>query len=215
MNYSLKRKRMIQEQLIPRGISNRAVLEAIQKVPRHRFVPEGFQDKAYSDGALPIQEGQTISQPYIVALMIEALNPQPLHHVLDIGTGSGYVAAVLSHIVTRVYTVEYYEALAQQARTLFAELKYSNIQVSTGDGSGGWSEKAPFDGIIVSACAPEIPVELIAQLTPEGRLVIPVGERNGVQKLLCLQRNPCKKDSIEDLGMVRFVPLLGKNGFEQ
>jgi len=214
MNYSLKRKRMIQEQLIPRGISNRAVLEAMQNVPRHRFVPEGFQDKAYSDGALPIQEGQTISQPYIVALMIEALNPQHSHYVLDIGTGSGYAAAVLSHIVTRVYTVEYYEVLAQQARILFAELNYSNIKVSTGDGSGGWSEKAPFDGIIVSACAPEIPAELIEQLTPEGRLVIPVGERNGLQKLLCLKRNLGKKDKIEDLGMVRFVPLLGKNGFK-
>ena len=209
-----ERRAMVEEQLVFRGIRNEAVLDGMLAVPRHLFVPESLSDYAYSDGPLAIGDGQTISQPYIVACMIEALAPGKDDVVLEIGTGSGYAAAVLSRLAARVYTVERLASHAKQAEKLLKKLKYENIEVITGDGTKGLPGKAPFDGIIVSAGAPVIPESLLDQLKPGGRLVIPLGTMN-TQELLLLTKDMNGDVRERNLGSVRFVPLIGDEGWNR
>lgn len=184
-----------------------AVLDAMAKVPRHRFVPEDEQTLAYYDGPLAIGHGQTISQPFIVALMTELLGIGPHSRVLEVGTGSGYQAAVLAQLAAQVYSMEIIEALAHTARERLQELGYSNIRTRHGDGYLGWPEHAPYDGIIVTAAAPHIPEPLIEQLCPGGRLVIPVGSPWGVQQLLLLEKGGEGGVHRRNVLPVAFVPL--------
>ncbi|MCK8824657.1 protein-L-isoaspartate(D-aspartate) O-methyltransferase [Fuchsiella alkaliacetigena] len=211
-DHQQSRERMVEQQLRGRGIKNEAVLESMLTVPRHEFVPERLRKQAYADKPLPIGEGQTISQPYIVALMVAALDPQPTDKVLEVGTGFGYAAAVLAQIVAEVYTVERFESLAQEAERRYANLNYQNVEVKVGDGSQGWLENAPYQGIVVSAAAPSLPESLVEQLDTGGRLVIPVGERS-VQSLLRVSKKNDGKLLRENLCRVRFVPLLGEEGW--
>lgn len=208
-----EREAMVEEQLVFRGLRNEAVLKSMLAVPRHLFVPEHLSDYAYCDGPLSIGDKQTISQPYIVACMIEALDPGKEDVVLEIGTGSGYAAAVLSRLVSKVYTIERLDSLAKRTDILLKKLKYENIEVITGDGTKGLPGKAPFDGIIVSAGAPVIPKSLIEQLKTGGRLVIPLGTRN-IQELLLVQKDMHGNIQERNLGAVRFVPLIGDEGWE-
>jgi protein-L-isoaspartate(D-aspartate) O-methyltransferase len=184
-----------------------AVMAAIRKVPRHRFVPPGHELYAYDNRPLPIGEGQTISQPYIVALMTDLLDPQPGHVVLEVGTGSGYQAAVLAELVDRVYTIEVVEPLGRRAAEVLAELGYRNVTARVGDGYEGWPEHAPFDSIIVTAAAPDVPQPLIDQLKPGGRLVIPVGGSAEVQQLLVVDKQADGTTTSRRTLPVRFVPL--------
>ncbi|NLF12158.1 MAG: protein-L-isoaspartate(D-aspartate) O-methyltransferase [Anaerolineaceae bacterium] len=207
------RKRMVREQLLDRGIRDPLVLQAMSKVPRERFVPEEWQQYAYADSPLPIGQDQTISQPYVVAWMIEALEPTPEDRVLEVGTGSAYGAAVLSRIVRIVYTIERHKELAAAAERRLAELDYANVQVRHGDGTLGWPEEAPFDGIVVTASGPQIPRPLREQLSVGGRLVIPEGQTASSQELVRLHRISETETRRENLGSVRFVPLVGKGGW--
>ena len=181
------RKRMVDRQIADRGITNERVLEAMRTVPRHLFVPEAVRDRAYQDQPLPIGKGQTISQPYMVAAMTELLDPQPTDVILEVGTGSGYQAAVLSELVARVYSIEIVPELAETARLALESAGYKNVVVIAGDGYRGLPEHAPFDGIVVTAAPGEIPTPLIEQLKLGGKLVIPVGEVD--QWLEVLERN--------------------------
>ncbi|MFW6007072.1 MAG: protein-L-isoaspartate(D-aspartate) O-methyltransferase [Bacillota bacterium] len=210
--YVQERKKMIEQQLKPRGIKDPEVLEAFLTVPRHEFVPENLKHNAYQDRPLPIQEGQTISQPFIVAQMIEALKPKPGKKMLEVGTGSGYATAVLSRIINRVYSIERYPELAEQAEKKFEKLGYDNIEVTVGDGTKGWEEKSPFAGIMVSAAAPDIPEPLIEQLEVGGYLVIPVGGKN-LQDLYQVKKISDNDLNQKNLGSVRFVPLVGEEGW--
>lgn len=197
---------MIETQLRPRGIQSEKVLEQMARIPREAFVPAELRKDAYEDSPLPIGHGQTISQPYIVALMTELLDPAPEHKVLEVGTGSGYQAAILSGLVSEVYTVEIVEELAGRAKQTLGSLGLKNVHVRSGDGYAGWLEEAPFDMIIVT-CAPDhIPQPLIDQFKEGGRMVIPVGERLGIQKLIKLTKIDGKVRQEEVLD-VRFVPL--------
>ncbi|HWQ90656.1 MAG TPA: protein-L-isoaspartate(D-aspartate) O-methyltransferase [Clostridia bacterium] len=199
------RMRMVKEQLRARGITNAQVLRILGEVPRHKFVPEAFARDAYDDGPLPIGFGQTISQPYIVAFMTECLNPLKTDRVLEVGTGSGYQAAVLSGLVADVYSIEIITALAKQAGTTLSQLGYTNVHVRAGDGYQGWPEAAPFDAIMVT-CAPEnIPAPLVDQLKDGGRMIIPVGGRFSQE--LVLLRKTRGKMSQESVLPVRFVPM--------
>lgn len=204
---------MIREQLTApeRGITNLRVLAALEKVPRHEFIPEAQRALAYEDRALPIGHGQTISQPYVVALMTERLDPQPTDRVLEIGTGSGYQAAVLAELVKEVYTVEIVEPLAQRAETDLKRLGYSNVFVRMGDGHRGWPEAAPFDIIIVT-CAPEkVPAALVNQLKDGGRIIIPVGPVGpSVEQELILLRKRGDRLEQQTVIPVRFVPMTGE-----
>ena len=201
------RKVHLLEALKRQGIADERVLEAIGKVPREAFVEEAFADQAYADQALPMSCGQTISQPYIVALMTEALRPEANHRILEIGTGSGYQAAVLSHLCKRVYSVERFKTLADKAGTRFKSQKLSNISQLVGDGTKGWPTLAPFDRIIVTAAAKEIPDALLQQLTIGGIMVLPIEERPGKQGLWRVTRDERGFDR-EHLLPVRFVPLV-------
>ncbi len=205
---------MVKEQLVFRGIWNEAVRNSMLAVPRHLFVPEALRDYAYCDGPLSIGDGQTISQPYIVAYMIEALAPGKDDVVLEIGTGSGYAAAVLSRLVAMVYTIERLSSQAKRADDLLKKLNYKNIEVITGDGTRGLPDKAPFDGILVSAGAPVMPKSLLEQLKIGGRLVIPVGTRNS-QELLLISKDKHGDIKKRNLGAVRFVPLIGDEGWDK
>jgi protein-L-isoaspartate(D-aspartate) O-methyltransferase len=207
-----ERAAMVQTQLAPRGISDRHVLEAMRRVPRHAFVPPGAQAYAYQDRALPIGEEQTISQPYVVALMAQALELNGDERVLEIGTGSGYAAAVLSLLAREVYTMERRPALAAEAAARLARLGYTNVHVVVGDGTAGLPEHAPYDAITVAAAAPWIPQPLRDQLAPGGRLVIPVGGRDE-QVLLRLTRDAAGT-RVERMNGVRFVPLLGAHAWD-
>lgn len=201
-----ERKIMVETQLRSHGIRSDRVLEAMARVPREEFVPEDVRNRAYEDGPLPIGHGQTISQPYIVALMTEQLEPAPHHKVLEVGTGSGYQAAVLSGLVREVYSVEIVEPLAKKAAETLGRLGFPNVHLRAGDGYLGWPEAAPFDTIIVT-CAPDhVPQPLVDQLKEGGRLVIPVGERGGIQKLIRLTKSNGTLHQEEVLD-VRFVPL--------
>ncbi|QCW99947.1 protein-L-isoaspartate(D-aspartate) O-methyltransferase [Aggregatimonas sangjinii] len=206
VDYDELRKAMVENQLEVRGIRHSATLEAMRTVPRHKFVPEELQIQAYNDHPLPIGQGQTISQPYIVAFMTETLQLKKSDKVLEIGTGSGYQAAVLAQIVDSVYTIEIVEKLALAAKKRLGELQYGNISVKAGDGYHGWPEKAPFDAVIVTAGAEYIPEALVNQLKPGGRLTIPVGPHNGTRQLQLFIK---KKNRLvkKNLMAVRFVPL--------
>ena len=206
-NFSIECEKMIEEQLIAREISSPTVLDAIRNVPRHLFVPESMQNRAYDDSPLPIGYGQTISQPYIVAYMTELLEPVPGMKILEIGTGSGYQTAVLAHLGCEVYSIEVIESLAVSVKDIFDALKLSNIVVKHGNGYNGWTEKAPFDAIIVTAAPDKIPDKLIKQLKDGGKMIVPVGEIYSVQslKLITKQENEV---TVEDLAMVRFVPMI-------
>ena len=176
-----RREAMVEQQIRQRGVLNARVLDAMRSVPRERFVPPEVRAQAYDDGPLPIGSGQTISQPYIVAYMTEALEVEPSHKVLEVGTGSGYQAAVLSELVREVYTIEIVPELARRAEAVLRELGKTNVHVRTGDGYAGWPEEAPFDRIIVTAAPQDLPRPLIEQLAPGGRLVVPVGAQGGPQ----------------------------------
>jgi protein-L-isoaspartate(D-aspartate) O-methyltransferase len=211
-DFDVARRRMVEEQLAGAGrdIKNRSVLDAMAAVPRHEFVPENERRLAYEDEPLPIGYGQTISQPYIVAFMIEKLDPKPADRILEIGTGSGYEAAILSRLVAEVYTIEILEPLAKQAAANLKRLGYLNVKVLTGDGYKGWPEHAPFDGIIVT-CAPDhIPQPLVDQLRDGGQMIIPVGAP-GMQELFVLRKRGTKVEQTAVLP-VRFVPMTGKFG---
>jgi len=189
-----------------------AVMAAMGKVPRHRFVPFPQQIFAYDNHPLPIGEGQTISQPYIVALMTDLLDPKPGDTVLEVGTGSGYQAAVLAELVAKVYTIEIVEPLGKQAKRLLGELGYRNVEVRIGDGYNGWPEAAPFDSIIVTAAPGEIPKPLVDQLKPGGRMVIPVGGSSDVQQLMLVEKRPDGTATTKRTLPVRFVPLTRESG---
>jgi protein-L-isoaspartate(D-aspartate) O-methyltransferase len=186
------------------------VMEAMGKVPRHRYVSERAAADAYRNHPLPIGEGQTISQPYIVALSTDLIDPQPGHVVLEIGTGSGYQAAVLAELVKSVYSIEIVESLGKTAAERLAALGYGNVMVRIGDGYRGWPEQAPFDGIVVTAAAPFVPEPLIAQLKPGGRMVIPVGAARGGQDLLLIEKKADGTIAKRVVLPVRFVPMTGK-----
>lgn len=203
--YAGMRARMVEEQIVRRRVRDERVLRAMGTVPRHLFVPDYLRDSAYDDGPLPIGEEQTISQPYVVAFMSEAIRPQPADRVLEVGTGSGYQTAVLADLVGHVYSTEVRPRLAEAARARLAELGVSNVTLRAEDGSGGWPEEAPFDAILVTAAAPGVPEALVEQLGEGGRLVIPIG--SGDQELVRVTRG---RDGLarERLLPVRFVPLV-------
>jgi len=204
-DFAAQRQRMVEQQLKARGIKDQRVLAAMAKVPREEFVPTDERIDAYEDGPLPIDYGQTISQPYIVAFMTEQLRPKPTDRVLEIGSGSGYQAAILAELVTDVYTIEIIEPLAKSAEATMQRLGYKNVHIKVGDGYQGWPEEAPFDAVIVT-CAPEnVPQPLIDQLQNGGRMVIPVGERFAQQLYLLEKKNGRLKESATL--PVRFVPM--------
>ncbi|MFW5966458.1 MAG: protein-L-isoaspartate(D-aspartate) O-methyltransferase [Persicimonas sp.] len=204
--YVQERERMVEQQIAGRDVEDSDVLEAMRTVPRHEFVPERLQSRAYSDGPLPIGHDQTISQPYIVAAMTEALEVKPDHKVLEIGTGSGYQAAVLAEMVDQLYTIEIVCELAERAEAVLDEEGYDNVEVRCGDGYKGWPEEEPFDRIIVTAAPPELPDALVEQLAPGGRMVVPVGER--VQHLKVITKDDEGRVEQTDKMPVRFVPMV-------
>ena len=207
----IHRERMVEEQLIPRGIHDPATLEAMRTVPRHIFVDDAMYSCAYGDHPLPIGSGQTISQPYIVALMTQALGLTGNERVLEIGTGSGYQAAILSRICQKVYTIERIDSLLVRARKIFDRLHYHNIVSRIDDGTEGWPSEAPFEGIIVTAGGPKIPEPLLDQLSDPGRMVIPVGDQY-VQELQLAEKKEGAL-SIRTIEQVRFVNLIGQHGW--
>jgi protein-L-isoaspartate(D-aspartate) O-methyltransferase len=210
-NFEKTRARMVEEQLIPRAIHDQKTLEAMGKVPRHLFVEDAMKNQAYGDFPLPIGSGQTISQPYIVALMTQALGLKGHEKVLEIGTGSGYQAAILAQICEKVYTVERIDTLLVQARKVFDSLHYLNILTKLDDGTNGWPEYAPYDAIIVTAGGPKVPVPLLDQLADPGTLVIPVGDR-GVQDLRVVTKRDGNTTE-KTIEYVRFVNLIGDHGW--
>ena len=214
--YKKQRMRMVETQLKTRDITDARVLKAMETIPRHLFVDEGLIEQAYNDNPLPIDANQTISQPYIVALMTQALELKPTERVLEIGTGSGYQTAILASLAFRVFSVERVAALAAKARKILDQLNYYNVAIRVGDGSYGWKEEAPFDAIITTAAVPEIPAYLVEQLAVGGRLIVPVGKRNvqDLYKITRLSKNPqdIKK---EELGGCRFVSLIGESGWKE
>jgi len=209
--FASDRQRMVEYQLRGRGIRYGRVLDAMARVPRHEFVPKRFQAQAYEDHPIPIGYGQTISQPYIVALMLEALALEPTDKVLEIGTGSGYQTALLAELAASVYSIERHAGLAQNAERVLAKLGYTNIVVLVGDGSEGLPQHAPFDAIIVSAAAPELPSTLVAQLRDRGRMVIPVGPAHA-QELQLVQKQQGQL-LVSYLEGCRFVPLITGQGY--
>jgi protein-L-isoaspartate(D-aspartate) O-methyltransferase len=211
-DFALARRKMVQEQLVARGIKDKRVLDAMMKVPRHLFVEEGLWHQAYGDFPLPIGQGQTISQPYIVALMTEALQLTGDDKVLEIGTGSGYQGAILAELTNQVFSIERIGSMASKARKILDELGYANVLIRVSDGTLGWQEEAPFAGIIVTAGAPEILPTLVQQLEVRGRLVIPVGDEYSQILLKVVKQEKGYKE--EDMGGVRFVKLIGDHGWK-
>lgn len=213
--YKNQRIRMVNSQVRLRGIRDERVLKAMETVPRHLFVDEGLRDQAYNDSPLPIGENQTISQPYIVALMTEALELTGRDKVLEIGTGSGYQTAILAELAERVLSIERIAFLATRARKIIESLKYFNVAIRVGDGTLGWKDEAPFDAILVAAGSPDIPKALIEQLAVGGRLVIPIGDRYSQQLVKVVRRSEDVRDlKKEDLGSCRFVNLIGEYGWQ-
>jgi protein-L-isoaspartate(D-aspartate) O-methyltransferase len=206
-SFSSQREEMVRRQLASRGLRDPRVLEAMREVPRHEFVPARFREGAYEDHPLPIGAGQTISQPYIVAVMLEYLALQPTDRALEVGTGSGYVTALLSRLCAEVYSIERLAELAAGAEAAVAGLGYSNVQIRVGDGSRGWPECAPFDAILVSAATPEIPSALFAQLREGGRMIVPVGPASSQE--LQLVRKVNGEVALRVFEGCRFVPLVG------
>ena len=211
--FARRRAAMVREQIEARGVRDARVLQAMRELPRERFVRPGWEAEAYDDNPLPIAAGQTISQPYIVAFMSEALQLRGGERVLEIGTGSGYAAAVLGRLAKEVHTVERHAVLADGAAAVLSALGADNVQVHTADGTLGWPAAAPYDAIVVTAAGPEVPVALLAQLAVGGRLVMPVGEREGAQWLLRVTRVNEHETRREELMGVRFVPLTGAQGW--
>jgi protein-L-isoaspartate(D-aspartate) O-methyltransferase len=212
-DFTWAREKMVQEQLIARGIKQRRVIEAMRKIPRHFFVDPGLITRAYNDCALPIGEKQTLSQPYMAARMIEALELRGQEKVLEVGTGSGYQTALLAEICFNVFSVEKVRSLARKAREVLDKLEYHNIAIHVGDGTIGWSEHAPYDAVIVAAGAPEVPTPLLDQLPIGGRLVIPVGDEQ-TQTLMRITRS-ASGFAEEELGECKFVKLLGKYAWHE
>jgi protein-L-isoaspartate(D-aspartate) O-methyltransferase len=206
-----QRRNMVESQLRARGIRDERVLAAMSHVPRHEFVPVEFRDQVYEDHPIPIGEGQTVSQPYIVAIMLQALALDPSDTVLEIGTGSGYQTALLAELTRQVYSVERHASLARRAEATLRRLGYSNVQVLLGDGTNGLPDHAPFDAIVVSAAAPQIPPPLFEQLCDGGRMVIPVGPAPAQE--LQLVRKKAGQPVISSLEGCRFVPLIGSKGY--
>jgi protein-L-isoaspartate(D-aspartate) O-methyltransferase len=202
------RERLVAEELVPQGITDSLTLAAMRAVPRHEFVPEDQRARAYADTPLPIGHDQTISQPAVVAFMTQVIRPRPGLRVLEVGTGSGYQAAVLAETGARVWTIEIFRALADEARARLQRLGYGRVQVRHGDGYAGWPKVAPFDAIVVTAGADSIPPPLVAQLAPGGRLVMPVGNPWADQRLVLLVKDSAGRVASRDLLPVRFVPLL-------
>ena len=213
IDFTQERAEMVASQLKRRGIKNTAVLRAMSSVPREIFVPEREKKHAYRDGPLPLIAGQTISQPYIVAWMISLLNLNADARVLEIGAGSGYAAAVLSRIVKTVYAVERHEQLIEYARQRLDDLHYDNVHLHHGDGTVGWAEYAPYDGILVSAGGPAVPPKLREQLGINGRLIIPVGDARHKQQIICITRLSQDEFDEKEYGRVVFVPLIGAQGW--
>ena len=207
------REGMVERQIRRRGIDDPAVLAAFRQVPREDFVPEAIREFAYEDGPLPIGQGQTISQPYIVALMIDAAEVSPGDRVLEVGAGSGYAAAVISRIAASVVGIERQHDLVQIARERVDRLGYRNVRIVEGDGTLGWPENAPFEAILAAASGKHIPKPLVDQLAPGGRLVMPIGDPGGVQELIKVLKRPDGTTTRESLGRVRFVPLIGQEGW--
>jgi protein-L-isoaspartate(D-aspartate) O-methyltransferase len=205
-SYSSERRRMVAEQLRARGIADERVLDAMARVPRQEFISPSYRDQAYRDHPLPIGEGQTISQPYIVALMLEALAITPQDKVLEVGTGSGYVTALLAELAAQVFSIERHGDLAEEAREILARLGYNNVKIFVGDGSRGLAESAPYDAILVSAAALKLPPALVAQLGEGGRLIIPVGTGDAQQLQLITIRNG--QPQLQPRELCRFVPLV-------
>jgi protein-L-isoaspartate(D-aspartate) O-methyltransferase len=213
INFEKERSRMVDEQIAFRGVRDPRVLAVMGKVPRHEFMPEALRAQAYGDHAMPIGDGQTISQPYIVALMTELLELKGDERVLEIGTGSGYQAAVLAELCQKVFTIERVKTLADKARATLDRLGYRNVAMKVYDGTYGWKEMAPFDAIIVTAAAPDVPDSLVEQLRDGGRLVIPVGERYS-QVLMKFIKSPSGMDTKTSIPCV-FVPLIGAKGWKE
>jgi len=212
-DHTAARESMVERQVARRGVRDDHVLEAMREVPREAFVPESLREFAYDDAPLPIEAGQTISQPYIVGLMIQAAEIRPGDRVLEIGAGSGYAAAVMSRIAARVFAVERHEELTEQARGRLQKIGYDNVELRTGDGTRGWPEEAPFDAILAAAGAPAVPQALKEQLDLGGRLVMPVGDEESGQRLIRVTRISASHFEEDDLGGVRFVPLIGEQGW--
>jgi len=212
MNLENARKRMVENQIVARGINDRRLIDAMLKVPRHIFVEEAMASQSYSDSALPIGEKQTISQPYMVALMTATLQLTGTEKVLEIGTGSGYQTAILAQLAARVYTIERIRSLALKARKALDSLGFLNVNLRIEDGTGGWEAEAPFDAILVTAGAPDVPQQLIDQLSTGGRLVIPVGTQQD-QVLVRLTKETDGAVTRDNLGNCRFVKLIGQFGW--
>ncbi len=207
----VRRRRMVSDQIAARGIKDPQVLKAFNDIPRHLFMDEALWPRAYEDHPLPIGDGQTISQPYMVAIMTDAMGLTGSEKVLEIGTGSGYQTAILAKLCDWVYSIEYIAALSKRAQAVLEQLKIFNVNLKVGDGSQGWPEEAPFDAIMVTAGAPEVPRPLTEQLAEGGRLVVPVGSR-GIQTLMRVTKRGDELIS-EDLGGCRFVDLVGEHGW--
>jgi protein-L-isoaspartate(D-aspartate) O-methyltransferase len=215
VDFAALRRAMVEFQIAARGVRNQRVLEAMRTVPREAFVPERLTELAYEDTPLPIEEEQTISQPYVVAAMAEALELGPDDRVLEVGAGSGYAAAVLGRIVREVWAIERHQALADLAQRRMEKLGYQNVHVRKGDGTLGWPEHALYDAIAVAAGGPEVPPALIEQLAPGGRLVIPIGRDPRLQELVRVRKRQDGGTERENLGAVRFVPLVGEQGWTE
>ncbi len=209
-----RRERMVREQIEARGVTNTAVLAAMRKVPREEFVPMAWRELAYRDGPLPIGRGQTISQPYVVALMTELLELKPGEKVLEVGTGSGYQAAILAEVGAEVYTIEIVETLAKSAAERLKRLGYEKVKVTCGDGYLGWKEHAPFDAVMVTCAVEPVPPPLLEQLKPGGRLVVPLGAAGETQMLVVLRKDAKGNVTRRDVVPVAFVPLVRESGKE-
>jgi protein-L-isoaspartate(D-aspartate) O-methyltransferase len=212
-SYAGQRRKMVEEQLVERGVKDLRVLEAMSRVPRHLFAQESLEHRAYGDTPLPIGESQTLSQPYIVGAMTEALGLKGEERVLEIGTGSGYQTAIIAELARQVFTIERLNNLSRKAQNILEGLSYMNIVFKMFDGTYGWPDQAPFDAILIAASARKIPESLIKQLGDGGRLVAPIGEADK-QKLVLLSKNG-ERVSRQDLGDCKFVPLIGKYGWSQ
>ncbi len=208
--FAAAREQMVARQIAARGVTDPRVLAAMRAVPRHLFVPAGSEDEAYDDRPVPIGHGQTISQPYIVAFMTELAAVKPGDRVLEVGTGSGYQAAVLSRLASAVYTIEIVAPLAERAKAVLTSIGCKNVTTRIGDGYGGWPQMAPFDAIVVTAAPDHVPPALIAQVKPGGRLVIPVGAVSDIQELRVIEKDVEGRVRSRDVAPVRFVPLIRK-----
>ena len=213
-DFAIARRRMVEDQVIARGVKDIRVIDAMLKVPRHKFVEEAFENKAYQDAPLPIGEKQTISQPYMVAVMSEALALKGPETILEVGTGSGYQAAILALLADRVFSLERIPSLARRARKVLDECGFSKVNIRLADGTLGWQDMAPFDAILVTAGAPQVPQDYLDQLAVGGRLVIPVGDRNS-QVLKRITRSGEQEYQEEQLLGCRFVPLIGNHGWNE